>query len=225
MKKIDVKIYSETGIIPEYKTTGSAGFDFKALVKSDHELYLSKETIENIFDVMNDNFEKQEMNYELLKEYFDKHIYKSFEGFTKEVDIEEGIIKPMIKVLIERYYSNIISANGIILIPPYAYTIIPTGIRMEIPEGYELQVRPRSSINAKTLISIKYGTVDSDYRGDIGIIIQNKSIAPYIIENGDRLAQGIFTEIPQANFVQVSIPEELSSTKRGEGGFGSTGIK
>lgn len=95
---------------------------------------------------------------------------------------------------------------------------------MELPEGYEMQIRPRSGLAFKNGITVLNtpGTIDSDYRNEVGILIQNHSDIGYHIQSGDRIAQAIITELPKVTFV---ITEELSETERGEGGFGSTGIR
>jgi dUTP pyrophosphatase len=102
-------------------------------------------------------------------------------------------------------------------------TIIPTGIYMEIPIGFECQVRPRSGWAAKYGITVlnSPGTLDSDYRGEVGVILINHGTQPFPIRKGDRIAQLVFNKIEQPEFYVV---EELESTERGTGGFGSTGI-
>lgn len=103
--------------------------------------------------------------------------------------------------------------------------ILKTGLAFEIPFGYELQVVPRSGISAKTKLRIANspGTVDCDYRGEVGIIVDNiDPNEPYFITAGDRIAQGKIVPVVQVELEEV---EELSSTERGEGGFGSTGTK
>lgn len=102
--------------------------------------------------------------------------------------------------------------------------IVPTGIKVSIPKGYEMQVRPRSGMSAKTKFRIANspGTVDSDYRGEVGIIIENIGKDAAIIKNGERIAQLVFAPIYQAAFFVV---DNLDETVRGEGGFGSTGNK
>lgn len=111
-----------------------------------------------------------------------------------------------------------IAGNGV--------AIIPTGLYMAIPAGYELQIRPRSGNSAKTNIRIANspGTIDSDYRGEIGIIVDNKGEATLKINKGDRIAQGVFAVVPKAGFSVVDKKEYLGTTERGTGGFGSTGI-
>lgn len=109
-----------------------------------------------------------------------------------------------------------------LLIRPGGRALIPTGIQMALPVGYEAQIRPRSGLALKNGISIvnSPGTIDSDYRGDIGIILINHGFEPFMVEQGDRIAQMVITKHVQAEFVEV---EELSDTDRGDGGFGHTG--
>lgn len=100
--------------------------------------------------------------------------------------------------------------------------LVPTGLRLEIPPGYEGQVRPRSGLALKrglTLLNAP-GTIDSDYRGDVGVILVNLSAEPQRIEPGDRIAQLLFAPVTRAELVEV---ESLAGTERGAGGFGSTG--
>ena len=102
--------------------------------------------------------------------------------------------------------------------------MIPTGIQIALPKGYEAQVRPRSGLALKKGISVlnSPGTIDSDYRGDIGVILINLSNEDFIIHNGDRIAQLIVTSYSQISWVEQ---EKLDVTGRGKGGFGSTGVK
>ncbi len=110
-----------------------------------------------------------------------------------------------------------------ILLSPLKRVIIPTGIYLEIPEGFEAQVRPRSGLAAKYGITVLNtpGTIDSDYRGEVKIILINLGDKDFIIKDGDRIAQMIITPVIQGNFIKES---ELTETNRGDGGFGSTGI-
>jgi dUTP pyrophosphatase len=103
-------------------------------------------------------------------------------------------------------------------------TIVKTGLFIELPIGYEAQVRPRSGLAAKKGITVlnSPGTVDADYRGEIGVILVNLSQEDFVIENGERIAQLIIAKHERADWVEV---QELSETSRGEGGFGSTGVK
>lgn len=101
-------------------------------------------------------------------------------------------------------------------------SLIPTGLYIEIPEGYEAQVRPRSGLAIKYGVTVlnSPGTIDADYRGEICVELINLSNKPYTIESGERIAQLVFNKCEQAELVEV---EELSETERGEGGFGHTG--
>jgi len=102
--------------------------------------------------------------------------------------------------------------------------IIPTGLFIELPEGYEAQIRPRSGMAIKhglTCLNTP-GTIDADYRGEIGVILANLSKEPFVVEDGERICQMVITEYTKATLVEV---EELSDTVRGAGGFGSTGTK
>lgn len=109
-----------------------------------------------------------------------------------------------------------------VTIMPSERTIIPTGLKIELPEGYELQIRGRSGLAAKSGIMLAngVGTIDTDYRGEIGIILLNTSKEPFTVHRGDRIAQGIVAQFEQASWIEVN---ELSETSRGTGGFGSTG--
>jgi dUTP pyrophosphatase len=102
--------------------------------------------------------------------------------------------------------------------------IVKTGLFIELPIGYEAQVRPRSGLAAKKGITVlnSPGTVDADYRGEIGVILVNLSTEEFVIENGERIAQLIIAKHERAEWIEVT---ELSETSRGEGGFGSTGIQ
>ena len=110
-----------------------------------------------------------------------------------------------------------------ILIKSGKWAVIPTGVFYEIPEGYEIQVRPRSGLAAKNGVTVLNtpGTIDSDYRGELQIILINLGDKDFEIKNGDRIAQIIVAPVTQGNFVQVEL---LSVTERGEKGFGSTGV-
>lgn len=111
-----------------------------------------------------------------------------------------------------------------ITLNPLERSIIKTGLFIELPMGYEAQVRPRSGLAAKKGITVLNapGTVDADYRGEIGVILVNLSNDAFTIENGERIAQLVIAKHERAEWTLV---EELSETQRGEGGFGSTGVK
>jgi dUTP diphosphatase len=105
-----------------------------------------------------------------------------------------------------------------------AWQLVPTGVAVAIPEGYEGQVRPRSGLALKHGIGMLNGpgTIDADYRGEIGIILFNFSDKPFEVRRGDRIAQLVFAKLEKAAFVPV---ETLSGTARGAGGFGHTGVR
>ncbi len=109
-----------------------------------------------------------------------------------------------------------------IVLQPMQRRIVPTGFRVEIPAGYEIQIRPRSGLALKHGITLPNtpGTIDSDYRGPLGVALVNLGDAPYTIRHGDRIAQMIVAPVVQAEFQVV---DSLGKTDRGVGGFGSTG--
>lgn len=114
-----------------------------------------------------------------------------------------------------------LQAEGIVL-APMARALVPTGLRIEIPEGYEAQIRPRSGLALKHGISLPNtpGTIDSDYRGPLGVLLINLGAEPFVIAHGDRIAQMIVAPVVQARFEAA---RTLGETARGAGGFGSTG--
>ena len=112
-----------------------------------------------------------------------------------------------------------------IMLEPGQFKVIPTGLYFELPTNVELQVRPRSGLAAKHGVTVlnSPGTVDSDYRGEVGVILINHSQYAYKVLHGDRIAQGIFNEISGKAEVEFRKVIKLSETDRGDGGFGSTG--
>ncbi|MGQ5176954.1 dUTP diphosphatase [Bacillus halotolerans] len=142
---------------------------------------------------------------------------------------------------------DLVAASDVI-IEPGAAVCVPTGLAFEIPEGYEMQIRPRSGITLKTKLRVQLGTVDAGYRGEVGVIVDNIAQAPesasrmvkdisgrliastdrelhrydtYIIRKGDRLAQAVINPVEQAVFTEV---DALGDSDRGVGGFGSSGV-
>ena len=111
-----------------------------------------------------------------------------------------------------------------VVLKPMQRAIIKTGLYLELPIGTEAQVRPRSGLAAKKGITVlnSPGTIDADYRGEVGVILVNLSNEDFTIENGERIAQLVLTKHERAQWHEVS---QLSDTARGEGGFGSTGVK
>ena len=112
-------------------------------------------------------------------------------------------------------------ATGLVL-APMGRAIVPTGLRVEIPAGFEMQIRPRSGLAVKFGISIPNapGTIDSDYRGPLGVVLVNLGADPFVIHHGDRIAQAVVAPVVRAGFQVV---DSLGDTARGAGGFGSTG--
>jgi dUTP pyrophosphatase len=112
-------------------------------------------------------------------------------------------------------------ASGVML-APLARALVATGLRVEIPHGFEMQIRPRSGLALKHGISLLNapGTIDSDYRGPLGVILINLGEAPFLVSHGDRIAQMVIAPVVQARFEKT---EALSGTVRGAAGFGSTG--
>lgn len=110
------------------------------------------------------------------------------------------------------------------ILKPLERSIVGTGLYIELPIGYEAQVRPRSGLAAKKGITVLNapGTIDADYRGEIGVILVNLSNEEFVIENGERIAQLVIAKHERADWIEVN---ELTETSRGEGGFGSTGTK
>lgn len=110
-----------------------------------------------------------------------------------------------------------------IIIPPGESRLIPTGLRLAIPQGYEIQVRPRSGLALKNMIGVlnSPGTIDADYRGEVGIILINYGKTNFTVTPGLRVAQLVLAPVVQAQFVIV---QELAETVRGSGGFGHTGL-
>ena len=135
------------------------------------------------------------------------------------------------KVIIPRYKTD--GSSGVdlsafldkeVVIKPNSSDLIPTGLQVAIPEEFEIQIRPRSGLAAKESIGVlnSPGTIDSDYRGELKIILFNHSNKDFIINNGDRIAQMVLVPILKMEFEEV---DSLPHTVRGQGGFGSTGKK
>ena len=110
-----------------------------------------------------------------------------------------------------------------IVLEPGASVLVPTGLRMAIPEGFEVQIRPRSGLAAKFGISMVNapGTIDADYRGEIRVILINHGREPFTIRRGDRIAQMVIAPVLRVNW---RVTATLDATVRGDGGFGSTGV-
>lgn len=111
-----------------------------------------------------------------------------------------------------------------ITLRPMERRLIPTGLHIALPEGYEAQVRPRSGLALKHGLTVLNtpGTIDADYRGEIGVVLINLSQEDFVVNDGERIAQMVIAHHEQGDFVVV---EELDETERGEGGYGHTGVK
>ena len=109
------------------------------------------------------------------------------------------------------------------VVEPGKVVLVKTDLKVAVPEGYELQVRSRSGLALKNGVFVLNapGTVDADYRGTVGVILANFSTERFVVNAGDRIAQGVVSKVEQVQFVQV---DSLESTERGAGGFGSTGV-
>jgi dUTP pyrophosphatase len=114
--------------------------------------------------------------------------------------------------------------TGAVTLQPLERKLIPTGLFLEIPHGYEVQVRPRSGLAYKNGVTVLNapGTIDADYRGEVGVLLVNLSNEPFTIASGDRIAQLVVAKVEQ---IEWKPTDQLSETERGEGGFGSTGKK
>ena len=112
-----------------------------------------------------------------------------------------------------------------LIIPPMGRLLIPTGLYFELPESYELQIRSRSGLAVKHGIGVLTGTVDNAYRGEVHVLLINLGDESFRIENGDRIAQGVLVPRLSTEFGRLEKINEISETKRGSGGFGSTGTK
>ena len=114
--------------------------------------------------------------------------------------------------------------DGPVTLHPLERRLIPTGLHIALPEGYEAQVRPRSGLALKHGLTVLNapGTIDADYRGEVGVVLINLSAEDFVINDGERIAQMVIARYEQSEFVEVDV---LDETERGEGGYGHTGVK
>ena len=146
-----------------------------------------------------------------------KYAHKGDAGFDLRANVEE--------IKNDNYLFNAIKFNDTtIILNPGGRVLIPTGLYMAIPEGYELQIRPRSGLALKHGITVVNtpGTIDAIYRGNIGVILKNDGTEPFIIEQGDRIAQGVLNKVEEANLIEV---DSLDETDRSDSGYGKSGVK
>ena len=144
------------------------------------------------------------------------------EGFSRTVNIK--VLKETEDAVLPTYAhfgdaGADLYANEEVDIQPNEVKVVQTGLKVEIPDGYEMQIRPRSGMSTKTPILGILGTVDSGYRGPLGVMLYNHGDIPYRVQKGDRIAQAVIAPTYHGNFL---ISDSLSETERGEGGFGST---
>lgn len=220
MKTSIVRIYTQDAQVPSYKSAGASGFDLRVKYTS-NGIALSKNDIHTLLydGIQND----LTLIFNLYCHIYNR-IYKPISYDTFKAAISKAINdfhhENEIHII---NYMNDNNLDYINFVPPQSSVVLKTGLYMEIPEDLELQIRPRSGISAKTMLQVALGTVDSDYRGEIGIIVQNPSNYAYIIPPGMRLAQGVIAEKYHVGFVEVEARDCLEKTNRGSGGFGSTG--
>ena len=223
MKESKIKIYVENAEVPEYKSSGASGFDVPVQF-SDKVAKLSIAAINRILtkdivasiETLAELYRDQYVPYDTRVISLDNFICAITRALhTLNVYYDYGV--SLVDHLLEE---NIPYVNVVL---PYSNAIFPTGLYFEIPDEDEIQLRTRSGIAAKTLLSVKLGTLDADWRGNSAVIVQNPTPHAYIIVPGMRLAQGVVIEKKHANFEIVDSVEDLSKTERGDKGLGSTG--
>lgn len=215
MKESLIGLYVDNAEVPEYKSAGASGFDLRA--KFNPKIpWFDKSVIGRIL-----NHDKDVTAYLYDNCYDGLEWVIDFNVLDKS--IRHAINQPVEgKTLLEYMVVNDVGAVNIIL--PYKTVKFETNIYTEIPEDDEMQIRPRSGISSTTLLDVKFGTVDNDWRGNSGIIVQNPTPFSYIIIPNSRLAQGVIIEKKRAVFDIKSSKDELSKTERGENGFGKSGL-
>lgn len=147
-----------------------------------------------------------------------------------DIFVRDGVELPEYKTLMSsgmdiRAY---LPEEGSVTIWPNSKVLIPTGIHVALPEGFEFQVRSRSGLANKDMVIVlnSPGTIDEDYRGDIGVILINKNQEkPFHVQHGDRIAQLVLQHVPKVEWNVVDTLDDLGKTERGAGGFGHTGVK
>nr|DAO22190.1 MAG TPA: deoxyuridine 5'-triphosphate nucleotidohydrolase [Bacteriophage sp.] len=215
MKESLIGLYVDNAEVPEYKSAGASGFDLRAKFNSKIP-WFDKSVIGRIL-----NHDKDVTAYLYDNCYDGLEWVIDFNVLDKS--IRHAINQPVEgKTLLEYMTVNNIDKVNVIL--PYKTVKFETNIYTEIPEEDEMQIRPRSGISSTTLLDVKFGTVDNDWRGNSGIIVQNPTPFSYIIIPNSRLAQGVIVEKKRAVFDIKSSKDELSKTERGENGFGKSGL-
>lgn len=215
MKESLIGLYVDTTEVPEYKSAGASGFDLRAIFNPKIP-WFDKNVIGRILNLDKD-----------VTSYLYDNCYNGLKWVidfnTLDKSIRHAVNQPVEgKTLLEYITINNIDKVNVIL--PYKTVKFETNIYTEIPEEDEMQIRPRSGISSTTLLDVKFGTVDNDWRGNSGIIVQNPTPFSYIIIPNSRLAQGVIVEKKRAVFDIKSSKDELSKTERGENGFGKSGL-
>lgn len=225
MKESKIKIYVENTEVPEYKSSGASGFDVSVQF-SNKVAKLSIAVINKL--LTKDIVASIETLAELYRDRYvpyDTHVI-SLDNFIRAITRALHTLNVYYNYgvsLVDHLLEENIPYVNVVL--PYSNAIFPTGLYFEIPDEDEIQLRTRSGIAAKTLLSVKLGTLDADWRGNSAVIVQNPTPHAYIIVPGMRLAQGVVIEKKHANFEIVDSVEKLSKTERGDKGLGSTGTK
>lgn len=171
------------------------------------------------FKITGNNNKKFDLELKALYSFFQN----SLPILVKRLPHGENLSLPQ-RMTIFSAGADIYSANEVpIILEPNQRVLVPTGLTFEIPIGYEVQIRPRSGLAFKHGITVlnSPGTIDSDYRGEVGIILVNLSNEPFLINRGERIAQAVVAKVVSGNFVENK--DDLSKTHRGKGGFGHTG--
>ena len=169
--------------------------------------------------VSNEQQEEGNYNYNLNNDNFKLSSYVDIKTFNESIKIPEYKTKGSSGVDLHAFLADFDKTD----IKPGETALIPTGIKISMPDCLEAQIRPRSGLALKNSITVLNtpGTIDSDYRGDIGVILINHGKTTFTVNNGDRIAQMIFSPVIKVKFNKV---DELNDTVRGNGGFGSTGL-
>lgn len=220
MKESLIGLYVENTEVPQYKSTGASGFDLRVKYNP-YVANLNRFEVDKILNtrdgqLLSDLYINRYGNEDWVIDYyrFSKSVIHALNQLVKYEDSEYRLLDYM------KYY-DVMTIN---IILPYTVVKFETGVYTEIPEEDEMQIRPRSGISSSTLLDVKFGTVDNDWRGNSGIIVQNPTPYSYVIIPGTRLAQGVIAEKKRAVFDIKESKDELSKTERGENGFGKSGL-
>lgn len=220
MKESLIGLYVENTEVPQYKSAGASGFDLRVKYNPyvAHLNYYEVDRIINKHDcqLLSELYVNRYGDEDWIIDYyrFSKSLIHALNQLITHEDSKYRLLDYM-------KYNDVMTINVIL---PYTVTKFETGVYTEIPEEDEMQIRPRSGISSSTLLDVKFGTVDNDWRGNSGIIVQNPTPYSYVIIPGTRLAQGVIAEKKRAVFDIKESKDELSKTERGENGFGKSGL-